>query len=484
MSDQPDMKSRNHLEPLTDPRVFHLRKRFTLKYLFAVPLLLFLTAGCATHAVNPSPAPLVAPASFSAEQPPAAAGRHRWWTEFADPRLEALIDQSLAGSFTLAQSYARLAQARAADQRAASLLYPALTGSGSGRSSRRADGSIGQNLAASLELAWEVDLWQRLASARKAAVFQTLAAAEELQAAALLLSAQVAETYFQLIEQQQQLALLDRQLELSRTFLELITLRFAYGEASVVDIYQQRQQVAAIEAQQPLVRGRLDLLRQRLQVLLGQPPSIAGPELAGELPAAPPLPVLGVPADLLVNRPDLRQRQRGLVAADHRIAEAIADRLPRIRLLGASGFQGERLTGAGLFASMLAEVAGPIVDWGNRRSEVERREAVMAEELARYTQAYLVAIEEVENALSRERWTTEQLAALARQLAIAEANLAETRNRYMQGLTDYLPVLTALQSLQNLEREILTRRQELLAARILLYRALGGAELLAVGGQD
>ncbi len=101
------------------------------------------------------------------------------------------------------------------------------------------------------------------------------------------------------------------------------------------------------------------------------------------------------------------------------------------------------------------------------------------EELARYSESYLVAIEEVENALWQEKYQLELLKALEDQISIARSNLNETRNRYQQGLTDYLPVLTALQSLQRLERDILSGRRQLISIRILLHRSLGGSRLMA-----
>jgi outer membrane protein TolC len=122
----------------------------------------------------------------------------------------------------------------------------------------------------------------------------------------------------------------------------------------------------------------------------------------------------------------------------------------------------------------------PIIDWGRRKSEVEKNEAMFREELAEYSEAYLTAIEEVENALWQERHQKELLKALEDQISIARSNLAETRNRYRQGLTDYLPVLTALQSLQRLERDILSSQRQLISIRILLYRAIGGSRLMSV----
>ena len=444
--------------------------------LFTFITIAFFLVSC-TYVVDEDVNPLVeAGPSFSlpvdAEE---KGGQKPWWEVLNDPLLNTLITNALADNFTLQQVYARIEQAQAVEKQAGSLLYPSLTGELSGTSKWNANGKYADNLTIEMGLSWEVDLWDQLSSSAKAAAYESQAVRDELAAVALLLSTQVADTYFQLIEQRLQLRLLARQIEVGQTFLELIKLRFAYGAASVVDVYQQRQQLAAIRTQLPIVRARLSALNNRLHVFLGMVPSEEELQNTSELPQLPPLPQLGIPADLLINRPDLKRLHKRLVAADYRVAAAVADRLPGIRLGATTGFQGSDFTSDGLFLSLFGEAIAPLVDWGRRKAEVDKRKAIVKEEIARYSQAYLVAIEEVENALWQEKEQVELIKALDDQLRISRANLSETRNRYVQGLSDYLPVLAALQSMQNLERDILLRQRQLISIRILLYRALGGS---------
>jgi outer membrane protein TolC len=150
--------------------------------------------------------------------------------------------------------------------------------------------------------------------------------------------------------------------------------------------------------------------------------------------------------------------------------------LPKIDLTAGAAFK-DRISTEGILLSMLIEAAAPVIDWDRRESEVDRREAIFMEELARYSHSYLTAIEEVENALWQEKYQHDLLKALRTQISIARSNLTESGHRYQQGLTDYLPVLAALQSLQRLERDILTAQRRLVSFRILLYRALGGSRL-------
>lgn len=162
------------------------------------------------------------------------------------------------------------------------------------------------------------------------------------------------------------------------------------------------------------------------------------------------------------------------MAADYRVAEALADRLPGITI----GSSAALVSGDFLF-SLFGEALATIVDWGDKRSEVEKKKALVEEKMARYSQRYLLAIEEVENSLWQERQHERLLAALHEQLIISRATLRETRNRYVQGVTDYLPVLAALVSLQDLERTLLQRQRELVSFRLTLCRALGGNVLVS-----
>ncbi|MCB2184587.1 MAG: efflux transporter outer membrane subunit [Desulfobulbaceae bacterium] len=399
----------------------------------------------------------------------------KWWKAFEDPYLDEILHTFFSKNFSLKQGYARLKQAEILQNQARSRLFPELGSSLSTSSTWTSDGEHDKNTAFELELSWEVDVWKKLSSSQKAAALEAVAAQDVLEDTALILSAQVADTYFQLIEQRLQLALLDKQIGVNEIFLELIELRFANGAASVVDIYQQRQQLASIQTQIPVVRSKLKTLQHRLQVLLGVQPSREKIAVAKDLPQPGPLPKLGLPANLLVNRPDLRAARKKLIAADYRVAEAIADRLPQIKLLGKSGIDGSEISSDNLFLSLVGEAVAPLVDWGRRKKEVEKQRAIVEEEISLYSESFLTAIEEVENALWQEKEQEELLHSLQEQLEIAQANLTESRNRYMQGLTDYLPVLTALHSLQGLERDLLQSRRQLISFRILLYRALGGS---------
>jgi NodT family efflux transporter outer membrane factor (OMF) lipoprotein len=385
----------------------------------------------------------------------------------------------LAGNLTLQSAWDRLAQARAAARRAGADLYPSLDGEGRAAETRsRENGQTGtrENYSLGIAAGYEVDLWGRIRSSRDAAVLDARASAEDLKTAALTLSAQVAATWYQLVEQYGQALLLNEQLETNNKVLELITLRFRTGRTGIADVLQQRQLVESNRGEIAQVKARAEVLEHQLAILLGAPPMRKVAPAEAEFGSFPSLPETGLPAELVRSRPDVRSAWYSLRAADHRTAAAIADRFPRLSLaagLDTSGGEVRDLFDNWL-ASLAANLVGPIFDGGLRRAEVERTRAVAAEALHSYGRIVLQSFGEVEDALAREEWQKVYIASLDRQLELAERAIERVRDRYINGAVDYQRVLDALLSYQRLQRTRLTALRELFEFRIDLYRALGG----------
>ncbi len=439
-------------------------------------LLAGVAAGCMTHRPGPDPLPAVTPSSFreAPAETPSGDLPAPWWTSLNDPVLGGLIDVALAGNLNLDRFVARVRQAHARWQKAGGELLPTLDGTGEVNARTRSKGKPSQTTALGVMWNWEIDVWGRLTSVRDAESQDMIAARWDLEAARLFLSAAVAQTYFEILEQSLQLNLLRRQNSVNATLLDLTRLRFGQGQVSIVDVYQQRAQVAATDSRVPEIESRLEQLEYALDDLLGQGGGTRQRRIA------PLLPVLnnplspGVPSDLLIHRPDLVAVQNRMRAIDHRIGEALADRLPRFRIGGL--LQGEGSPSIdGLLASAVADFVGPIIDGGTRRAEVNLRRAQLDELLAEYSQSYLTAVREVETALLQERKSVERGKRLHEELDIANKLLTETRNRYSQGvLTEYLPVLDAVSRVQILEREVITNERERIGFRVALHRAIGG----------
>jgi NodT family efflux transporter outer membrane factor (OMF) lipoprotein len=404
-----------------------------------------------------------------------------WWRQFEDPRLQQVVETALERNLDLVQAMARLRQAEAAVKGARAGLFPTITGDASGGRSKTVinfgQGPVGfsqDQFSLSAGASYELDLWGRVARGLGAARRDRAAARADAQTAAMTLSARTVDTYLQLIEQRATLDLLEQQIESSETFLELVEFRFDQGVSSGLDVFQQREQVARTRALLPPVRARIAQIEHQLSVLMGQAP--AAQTSARRLPAPPPLPSTGVPSEILQQRPDVRAAQERLVAQDHRIGVAIAERFPRVSLSASTGFRAFEL--ADLFQqfvwSLSSAVSATVFDGGRLSAEVRRQRARYDELLAAYGQSMLVALREVEDALAQEAQQRRLVEDLGAQLDASEATLQEARLRYGNGLSDYLPVLTALTGKQNTQRALIGARRQLLSFRVELYRALGG----------
>lgn len=454
-----------------------------------------LWAGCGLiHKVDRKrPTPVTVPEAFSAEGEAPDLKDDAWWKRFKDPRLDALVDRMFQNNLSLIAAYARLDSAHAAERGASSGWWPqvsasidyarsrsvfnagALGGAGPGGGGRV---SFDQNtFSMSLAASYELDIWGRVHSLTNAAELELSAAEDDVQSISMTLSALVTETWFTILGVRNAKDVLENQLESNKTYLELVEFRFGQGLASALDVLQQRQQVAAAEAELPLLVAQLAVLEHQMAELLGRSPKDAQISLEGELPALPPLPKLGVPADLLKRRPDVRAAFKRVLAADYRIGAAIADRFPTLRLSASTGFRSFDISD--LFKSWIYNLAaglvGPIFDGGRRAAEVDRNRAVLEGLIANYGQTVLLALREVENALVQESQQRIHINKLERELEVSKSTLDEARSRYTNGLSEYLPVLTALQAFQRVERKHLAARQLLLIYRIQLCRALGGS---------
>jgi NodT family efflux transporter outer membrane factor (OMF) lipoprotein len=406
----------------------------------------------------------------------------RWWEEFNDPDLNALITEALSDNLTLKEAWSRLVQSRALAVQAGAALYPDLTGTGEADYSRQRSDNGSRNTISNEDYSlgvissYELDLWGRIRAGRESALLEVTAAREDLNTAATTLAAEVANRWVNIISQRMQKRLLERQLQTNLTLLELIELRFRMSMVSAVDVYQQKQVVEDIMAEIPLVEAEEQVLRHELALLLGKPPGTTLKISREDFPEPAEIPATGLPADLLSSRPDLRRAGMRLQAADWQVAAARANRLPAIRLTaGAQYGKGDVDV---LFDNWLLNLAGnltaPIFDGGRRAAEVDLRQALVDENLSAYRQAVLTAIKEVEDALVSETKQREHISALENVLGTARKALEEAGIRYRNGLSDYLPVLTQLLTVQGLERNLIQQQANLFNTRVSLYRSLGG----------
>jgi len=468
----------------------------TPRYLLSASLLVFL-GGCTLHEVDTKPRPDVpVPKSFQSGAQGKLDTDNRWWLVFQDAQLNALVEATVANNLDVKRAWARLGQARALAVQAGAAAYPQIDAGfnlsmNQSQNPARNFGIPGfegdtflyfGNGSLSISIAYEVDLWGRVSSTKKAAALDVAAARQDVSALALTMAAQVVEAWMSIAEAKTQLALIEKQREINDTYLKLLEERFKFGQADSVAIFQQRQALAASTAQVPLVEGRIKLLKYQLATLQGRPAGAFQAEPAGTIPVLPAPPATGLPADVIKNRPDVRAAQMRIVAADYRVGVAIADQYPALRLTGSTGLNGQSQLKDGnimdFFTGWIWNLAGglvaPLFDGHRRSAEVERTKVVVNDLIHAYGNTVLTALKEVEDALVQEQQQRKFLDRLEGQLKLADATLGEARTRYLEGGGDYLSVLTAIAAKQNLELQELTAQRTLLTHRIALYRALGG----------
>jgi len=400
--------------------------------------------------------------------------------------LEQAVDAALSGNFTLQAAWARLAQADASATIAGAPRYPTLDASMNGRLQRQVlpfsrpggNSTVAESFVASVGASYEVDLWQRIGSAARAAALDRDAVRDDLEALAITLAAEVSERWFDLARARAAKALMQQQLETSEKVLGVVMARFDAGQTSGLDVSQQQQLVSGTRSRLQLIVGTETTLLNQLAVLTGRPPGQFAGDASAELSSLPPLPNAGIPSELLQRRPDLRAAQRRVASADHRIAEAVADRYPALRLSAEGSLQAQHSDFVSQALTplwnLVAGLTAPIFDGNRRAAEVERRDAVLAERVSLYAQAVLNALNEVENALVLERQQVLYIEDVTLQLEAAHRAVEQSRERYDSGLTDFLPVLTAIVSAQSTEQALLDARRQLVSYRIQLCRALGG----------
>lgn len=420
--------------------------------------------------------PVNIPQSFS--ESGAGLVPEEWWQSFGDSQLNTVVDTAMNSNFTLLTAWERLQAAEAVADRESSTLFPSFEASGSAQANRFSDSSQdSEQLQLGLTSSYEIDLWGRIGSIVDAEQFRAQATFFDYQTAALSLTAEIVRTWYRLADAQNQLALVNEQIDTNLTVLQLLTNRFEIGQIQSVDVLRQQQLVEATREQRTYAQARVQTLEHQLAVLLGQTPQNGVEFKPKDLPQLPPLPDAGVPTDLVQKRPDVRSAFASLKAADNDLAAAISNQFPRLTISASASTASESV--GGLFEDWAMSFAGnllaPIFYGGELRAEVDRNEAVKNQRLYEYGQTILTAFQEVEDALVLEKSQVESISSIERQLELANQAYRQLRLQYLNGSGNYLDVLTALDGIQQLRRDLLSARLILVEYRISLYRALAGS---------
>ncbi|MFD2112096.1 efflux transporter outer membrane subunit [Thiorhodococcus fuscus] len=462
-----------------------------MRRLLTLPLIGCLGACSLTPALQRPPAPVPAsfpvasavPASAPASAVPASA--LGWRAMFGDPRLQRLIDLALENNrdLRLATLNVQAARARSNIEGAASLPTVGLDATHSRErtlatdaTSRELDRQTGVNVALS---AFELDLFGRVRTLSEAAFARYLASEQGRDAAQIALVGAVADAYFTQRLADEQLRLSERTLTDWRQSLELARLLKQAEQNSSLDVAQAEGQVALAEAD---VEGRRRALAEAdnaLQLLVGS-------ELPGDLPPAVSLerqPVIarlpaGLPADLLLTRPDLRQAEQMLVAANADVGAARAAFFPQISLTASFGYASASL--GSLFDParevwrFAPQISQPLFQGGRLRAELRLAEVRKSEAVAQYERAIQVAFREVADALAGTATFDRQIEAQRRAVSATQRSLELSELRYRAGLDGRLDLLDAQRQLYASRQALLDLRRAEIANRVALYKALGG----------
>ncbi|HLS84885.1 MAG TPA: efflux transporter outer membrane subunit [Burkholderiales bacterium] len=439
-------------------------------------------AGCATTSPVLQPQ-LAAPAAWN-EAPArgAAALSADWWTAFGSAELHALVEQALAGSPDLAIAAERVRQAESQVRAAGASLFPSvdLGASSSARRTRHEDTGRfdSESSGTTLSASYELDLWGANRAGVRGAEASLQATTFDRDAVQLTLVAAVASAYFEVLSLRGRIAVARENLGLAERVLSLVQVRAREGAVSPLDLARQE---AAVLSQRAAVVSLEQQERQvltALAVLTGRLPEGFQVEAQGLSDLAVPAIAPGLPADLLVRRPDLASAEAQLVAANADLAAARAALLPSIQLTGSAGVASGALLnflgGPTTTVALAASVLQPIFDGGRRRAGVAIAESRERELVERYRAAILAAFGDVETALAAASRLREREALQVQVEARAREALRLAEVRYREGADDLLSVLDAQRTLFDAQQQLALVRLDRLDAAVSLFKALGG----------
>lgn len=458
---------------------------------FVVGFCLLVLSGCMT--VGPD---YVAPALPSAESWQQAKRYHdefssehpdnlsQWWQQLSDPTLSDLINRALLASPDMKSAQAKLRESRARLGAANANLLPTVTANGTASRSKSSTES-GSGMArevynAGFDASWEIDLFGGTRRTIEATTADYQATEANLQDVQVSLAAEVARNYANYRNSQSRLLITRNNLDCQSETLQITIWRAQAGLVSSLDVEQARTNREQTRAQIPLLETSLTEAEHRLAVLLGQQPGTLDDSLATTTAAmtVPAKLAVGIPADLLRQRPDVRAAERKLAAETARVGSATAALYPSFRLSGSLGLEAltlQGLSGSGADTnSLLASLTAPVFNGGQLRQALNIQTAVQEQTLLSYQKTVLTALEDVENALVLLANSQERTSALSNAAESARNAALLARHQYSAGLIDFLTVLGTERTRLSVEDSLAGAHNDGITSVISLYKALGG----------
>ncbi|TLD68488.1 efflux transporter outer membrane subunit [Phragmitibacter flavus] len=419
-----------------------------------------------------------------------------WWRKFNDAKLNSLIDRAIAANHDLRIAAANIEEARALRNSVRFDYFPTVTSGGSYTNQRSSTqtsqgrftgfgggGSNGRGsevYEAGFDATWELDLWGRVRRSNWAARADVESAEATRNAVMVAITGEVASAYLDLRGLQNQLAVARRNANNQGETLKLTESLLQGGRGTELDTSRSRALLNSTLAAIPLIESAIHQDIHRLSVLVGAQPSALKSELikSRPMPALPSLVRIGNPADLLRRRPDVYAVEKQLEAATQRVGVATADLFPSVTFNGTAALQAESFSGLGRSGAD-ATSFGPSIRWaafdlGRVQAQIKASSARTQRSLAEYEQTVLGALEETENALvayGRQRARRNYL----RESANASQQAADlARERYQNGVADFLTVLDAQRELLDAQSQLAESETLTATSLVAIYKALGG----------
>ena len=451
---------------------------------FAALVAALLVSGCATpvpQALQASDQPknFVGPVQAEGAIWPDA----QWWQEFGDPELAALIQRAETGNRDLAQAAARVMAAEAQTTIQRSALFPQVGGealhtNGGCRGQSCGAFSPQKNYGLTLNASYELDFWGLARDNLKAANESLKSARFSQQAVMLTVTANVANQYFNVLALRRRIAIAHENIDAINSILDVIKLRVKSGSTSHLDLAQETAQLQAVQSQLPGLETQEKQSLYMLAVLLGQAPESFDVKAQNLDGIAAPKVGPGLPADLLLRRPDVAQAEADLAAAHANLDAARAAFFPSVSLTGSGGFVsssvGTLIQGANFGYAYGLDLLQTIFDGGRLIGQKDLAKATQEAFIAAYQSAALNAYADVETALVQVANSSQAVDHLAREVEAAREAFQIGNLQYRQGAADLLTVLQTQQTLFQAEDQVAQSTLANRQAIVHLFEALGG----------
>jgi len=405
----------------------------------------------------------------------------KWWSTLNDETLSSLIERGIAGNPNLQQAEARIREARARRAVSKANLFPTFNGTGSVNRSSTDNGS-GNNQSSTLYSAefdaiWEMDIFGRTRRSLESSEATLQADHEDLRDVLVSLQAEVALNYVETRTYQARISVAEENLKIQEETYQITQWRYQSGLGDELAVHQALYNLESTRAQIPALRIGLEESLNRIAILLGKQPGQIHEELKVQkpIPVVPQKITIGIPADIVRQRPDIRRAERELAAQAAKVGVAMADLYPKFSISGLLRASSDALFASGTRSSDIgSKINIPIFNGGSLRQNVKIQQAIQDQYLIKYKTVILNALEEVENTLTS--FSEEQNARDNLQMCVHVAQKAAdlAKNKYQSGLADFGDVLDAQRSLLLFEEQLVQSNGTLVMDMIRLYKAIGG----------